>query len=168
MTEIAELEKIEYALVKLKYKYAKELDAHSKFADAILDFWNLDQGPDAHPVMACTKELYMPDTPLKQPRITCICGVSFRPDDARMVEFHKDCHKQRFIHDRKAALSEIERMPDYKNYLRQLLIGLECQNIEKLLSDKQDPLIFRYLGERIACSAKAGAALGIGIAPEEK
>ena len=44
MTEIAELEKIEYALVNLKYKYAKEIDPRSKFADAILDFWNLDQG----------------------------------------------------------------------------------------------------------------------------
>lgn len=61
------------------------------------------------------------------------------------------------------------KTPDYKNYLRQLMLGLECENVEKLLSGEEvDPLLFRYIGERITCSAKAGAALGVGIAPEEK
>lgn len=66
------------------------------------------------------------------------------------------------------ALAQSETTPtEHTEYLRQLLIGLECQGIDKLLSEKQDPLLFRYLGERITCSAKAGAALGVGIAPEE-
>lgn len=65
---------------------------------------------------------------------------------------------------RRAALSETK---EHTEYLRQLLIGLECNNIDKLLTEKQDPLLFRYLAERITCAAKAGAALGAGIAPEE-
>ena len=60
-----------------------------------------------------------------------------------------------------------KKIPDYKNYLRQLLIGLEVQNIEHLLSGEEvDPALFRYLGERITIPAKAGAQVSATLPTE--
>ncbi len=39
-------------------------------------------------------------------RVTCICGVSFAVSDAGMIDFHKDCHKARFIHERGVQSAE--------------------------------------------------------------
>lgn len=47
---------------------------------------------------------------------------------------------------------------DYKARLKALLEGLEAENIDALMKEK-DPEMFRVIGDQIALAARRGAAI---------